>query len=126
MTRGFLPGFILGLLTIAGCATVFPWRYYNSNIPERKITEQDVGKSLSDLAYDEGILLGKSGSGGWPDAPLNQCKPDPLPSPGASPSPVPDELKCVTVLVDDFYSLKADDEKCHANLQTCQQGAAPQ
>lgn len=104
--------YALGILTIVGCATTFPWRYY--------ATEMD------DTCYDHGKLLGKPGKGGWPDLSLNQCKPDPTPTatpPAGAPKPI--KLKCMTLLVDDWYSLKADDEKCHSDLVACQQGPKP-
>lgn len=105
--RGFSLGLLMGLLTVVGCASAgFPWRYYNTNMP--------------DSCYDQGKLLGKEGKDGWQDLTLDQCKPDPDPSPGASPGPAPVKLKCITVLVDDFYSIKADDLKCHQALQDCQ------
>lgn len=98
---------------MVGCATAFPYRYYATSMPPS--------------CYDLGQLLGKTGSGGWPDASLDQCKPDPdLPPGSPSGAPQPVKLKCMTMLVDDFYSLKADDEKCHADLQICQQGPQPQ
>lgn len=98
--RGYLMGMILAALTVIGCATAFPWRYYATQMPE--------------TCYDAGKLLGKDGSDGWPDTDLNECKPDKT-----------SRLKCITMLVDDFYSLKADDEKCHNDLKFCQKGAKP-
>lgn len=109
--RGFLPGFILGALSIAGCAAVFPYRYYATQMPGE--------------CYDEGKLLGKLGAQGWPDRELKECKPDPEPSPGASPGIEVKRLKCITMIDDDFYALKDDDLKCHEALQTCQQGQPP-
>lgn len=115
MSRDLFAGFVLGMVTVAGCATTgsFPWPYYSTQMPGE--------------CYQQGTLLGKSGADGWPDLPLSECEPDPLPSPGASPSPGPSPvlLKCMTVKVDDFYSIQADDEKCHADLIACQQGAPP-
>lgn len=102
--RGFVPGFVLGCATIAGCASIFPYRYYNTQMPPE--------------CYDQGRLLGKLGPEGWPDLSLADCKPDPEPSPGSS--IVPKRQKCTTLLDDDFYSLKADDEKCHEQLKMCQ------
>lgn len=129
MSRAFIAGFLFGLLTLLGCATtvMFPYKYYAAHIPDRTITEADVGKSLADLAYAEGILWGKAGSEGWSDLALNECKPDPIPSPDASPTPGPSPklMKCTTMLNDEFYALKADDEKCHVDLQICQKGNAP-
>lgn len=104
----FLLGYALGLITLAGCATAFPWHYFASQMP--------------DSCYEQGKLLGKEGKDGWPDLPLTSCKPDPD---SADPKIKPVKLKCITVLVDDFYSLKADDEKCHADLQACQKGPRP-
>lgn len=109
--RAFIGGYGLGLLTISACATAFPWKYYATDMPTS--------------CYDQGKLLGKSGTGGWPDLTLDQCKPDPEPSPGSSPITQPVELKCMTMLVADFTELKADDEKCHADLNSCQHGAPP-
>jgi hypothetical protein len=120
-----LLGYALGLLTLGGCATTFAWRYYAPHIPDRKITQADVGKSLADLAYAEGLLWGKAGKDGWPDLGFEECKPDPDPTPGASPGPAPRKLKCITLLDPDFYSLKEDNEKCHAELQKCQAGPEP-
>lgn len=128
MTRAFMVGFIFGMLALLGCATVsFPFKYYAAHLPDRKITEADVGKSLAEIAYAEGLLFGKEGQDGWPDLALNECKPDPMPSPGASPNPGPSPklLKCMTMMEGEFYQLKGDNEKCHADLQICQHGAAP-
>lgn len=118
---GFWSGFFIGAFAVVGCASTFPWRYYGAHLHSRPIIEQDVGKDLADLAYAEGVLYGKTGSNGWPDLPLNDCKPDPDPSPGApSPGPSPIKLRCITLMDSDFYSLKADDEKCHSDLDACQ------
>lgn len=109
---GFLPGFIIGIFTMIGCASspIFPWNYYNVQMP--------------DGCYDQGKLLGKLGSDGWPDLNLDACKPDPDPTPGGpSPAPSPIKLKCMTMLADDFFSLQADDEKCHSDLDACQHPA---
>jgi hypothetical protein len=96
----FVTGMALGVFTVFGCATSFPWRYYATKMP--------------DQCYDTGTLLGKSGKEGWPDAAMLECKPD-----------AQVKTKCITVLVDDFYSLKTDDQKCHNDLQLCQRGAKP-
>lgn len=118
---GVLIGFLAAVVGLIGCATAFPYRYYAEHFQSRAIVQADVGKDLADLVYQEGILWGKSGSGGWPDVPLNDCKPDPDPTPGTpSPVPSPIKLKCITMFDGDFYSLKADDEKCHSDLDACQ------
>lgn len=84
---------------------------------------------MSDACYDSGKLLGKLGTDGWPDVSLDQCKPDPVPSPNpdpkGSPAPAPVLFKCVTLIRADWDSLKADDLKCHQDLQICQKGPAP-
>ena len=69
---------------------------------------------MPEECYDKGQLLGKQGKEGWPDEPLAQCKPDETV-----------KLKCMTVKVDDFYSIKADNIKCHQDLISCQQGPLP-
>ena len=117
---GILVGFFTALILVLGCATQFPYRFYNAQIKSRAITEADVGKDLATLAYQEGVLLGKLGSDGWPDRPFADCQPDPIPSPGASPAPSPNLMKCTTLATPEFYSLKADDEKCHSDLDVCQ------
>lgn len=86
--------YALGVITMVGCAS-FPWRYY--------------GTQMDDTCYDKGNLLGKQGKQGWPNLPLAECKPD-----------VSIKLKCITVPIDDFYSFKADDEKCHSDLNSCE------
>jgi hypothetical protein len=101
MNKGFFPGFILGLLTVAGCASVFPYKHYGMDIPSE--------------CYDKGSLLGKLGKDGWPDLPMTECKPD-----------LANKMKCQVMIESEFNSLKADDEKCHADLQKCQQGPTPQ
>lgn len=118
---GFWSGFVIGVICVVGCASSFPWRYYGAHLHSRPIVEADLGKDLAGLAYAEGVLYGKLGKDGWPDRPLEDCKPDPDPVPGG-PSPVasPVKLKCVTLMVDDMYSLKADDQKCHSDLDACQ------
>lgn len=110
--RGYPIGLFAGLLTVFGCATTFPWRYYGVQMP--------------DSCYDQGRLLGKAGKNGWSDLTLDQCKPDPDPvTPPKPGDPKPVKLKCMTILVDEFYSLKADDEKCHSALDSCQRGPKP-
>jgi hypothetical protein len=106
--RGIMTGYLLGVFTIVGCAStgVFPWRYY--------------GTQMDAECYDNGTLLGKAGKYGWPDKSLDECKPDPSPSPGASTKPT--LLKCITLDVNDFYSLKADYLQCQSDLNNCQQG----
>lgn len=106
-SRGYPIGVLLGVLTVIACASTFPWPYYATKMP--------------DSCYDQGSLLGKQGS--WPDLPLADCKPDPQPSPSTSSAPT--MLKCITVKIDDFYSIKADDEKCHSDLKMCQAGKPP-
>ena len=98
--KSFFCGYIIGIISIVGCASVFPWRYYAPQMP--------------DACYDQGKLLGKNTGDGWPDLALDQCKPD---------SQI--KLKCMVVLVDDFYAMKSDDEKCHADLQACQKPPQP-
>lgn len=87
----------LGVFTIVGCASAwkFPYPYY--------------AEQMEPSCYDAGQLLGKSGSQGWPDLSLKECKPDEQ-----------IKLKCMVVKVDDFYSMKSDDEKTHAALDSCQ------
>lgn len=101
--------YLLGVLSMASCASVWTFRSYNAEIRDRTITEADVGKSLADLAYSEGMLLGKLGSDGWPDLPLSDCKPD-----------ATNKMKCATMMLPEFYRLKDDDEKCHERLQACE------
>jgi hypothetical protein len=96
------------VIVLAGCAS-FPWRYYATQMPGE--------------CYDKGTLLGKSGSDGWPDRKLSECKPDPDLAPG---QPAGKKLKCITLFDEDFYSLKADNEKCHKDLAICQAGPKPQ
>lgn len=106
---GFWSGFFIGVFCVIGCASspIFPWHYYAPSLPSS--------------CYDQGQLLGKLGSGGWPDLSMDECKPDPAPTPGQpQPSASPIQLKCMVMLVDDFYSLQADDEKCHSDLDSCQ------
>lgn len=100
-TSGILTGLLIAAVMLVGCATVFPWPYY--------------GPSMPDSCYDQGTLLGKTGSDGWKDLPLSECKPD-----------AKVKIKCITQKIDDFYSLKADDMKCHKDLQICQKGNPPQ
>lgn len=99
--RGILTGYFLGVVTIVGCASsgVFPWRYYT--------TQMEPG------CYDTGKLLGKLGKSGWPDKDLTTCKPDPSPTPGAV------LARCITLDIDDFYSLKADYLQCQSDLNNC-------
>lgn len=105
--------YTLGVLTIIGCATAFPYRYYAAEMP--------------DTCYDQGKLLGKSGKAGWPDLSLKECKPDPTPTTSPIPGdPKPVRLRCMTLMIDDWYSLKADDEKCHSDLDACLKGPKPQ
>lgn len=112
-------GFGLAVVLAYGCASTnpFPWPYYAPQMP--------------DGCYDQGVLLGKLGTSGWPDRSMSLCKPDPDPSPIPSgdptptPAPSPVKLKCMLVFIDDFYSIQADDIKCHADLELCQQGPAP-
>lgn len=106
--QGFTVGILLGLITVVGCASSFAYKYYATAMPNS--------------CYEEGTLLGKSGNGGWSDLPLKECEPDPKPSPGA---PSGKALKCITMLDTDFYELKADDQKCHADLNACQKGPQP-
>lgn len=102
--RNFLQGFILGtVLVVVGCAASFPFRYYSTSMPSS--------------CYDQGTLLGKTGSSGWQDLPLDNCKPDPKPSGIA--------LKCLTMLAPDYYSMKADYLKCQNDLIKCQGGNPP-
>lgn len=70
--------------------------------------------------YDSGKLLGKLGKYGWPDKPLDTCKPDPTPSPGSTLKPV--LAKCITLDLDDFYAAKADYLQCQSDLSNCQAG----
>lgn len=93
-------GYLLGIISIVGCASVFPYRYYATQMPES--------------CYDSGMLLGKVGKDGWRDLPLNQCKPDDTV-----------KLKCVTMIESDFYALKLDNQKCHLDLDSCQRGNPP-
>lgn len=95
-----LIGFALGVTMMVGCSATFPYQYYATSMPEE--------------CYDKGNLLGKLGKDGWKDQPMTECKP------GAS-----KKLKCITMFDGDFYSLKADDLKCHSDLQSCQRGSKP-
>lgn len=99
---------------VGGCATTFPWRYYGTKMPDRTITQADVGRSLADTCYAEGTLLGKAGKDGWVDLPLSSCKPDQA-----------KKIKCITQLDDEFYSEKSTLEKCQSDLDLCQKGPKP-
>lgn len=101
--------FFLGVLTVAGCATSWPYRSYNAVIPDRVIVADDVGRKLSDLVYSEGLLWGKLGPEGWPDLGLDKCRP----TPG-------NQMPCTTTLTPEFYNIKSDLQKCHVDLQECQ------
>lgn len=94
LLRGYFHGLVLSCLMVVGCASTMPYKYYATSMP--------------DSCYDSGKLLG-SGDKTWPDIDLKECKP------GAQ-----FKMKCVTMLIDDFYLLKADYLKCHKDLQTCQ------
>jgi len=109
----FILGVVLGIGTIFSCATTgFVWPYYATQMPS--------------TCYDQGTLLGPVSST-WPDLPLNTCKPDPEPTPGTpTPMPSPVRLKCITLKVDHFYAAKADNEKCHADLISCQKSCPSQ
>jgi hypothetical protein len=109
-TAGFFPGFVIGVLTAFGCAStwVFPYRNYALDQPTD--------------CFDQAKLLGKLGTGGWPDLPGDTCKPAPSPSPG---QPEGNEMPCSIVMTSDWYILKADSEKCHNDLQNCQKGSVP-
>lgn len=111
--KGVIAGYVLGVVTVVGCAN-FPYHYFSTKMPAD--------------CYDKGTLLGKADLGGWPDESLSECKPDAEPAPGTSPSPGPAPilLKCMTMKAPEFYSLKADDEKCHSDLDICQAGKPPQ
>ena len=110
----FWIGCLVLVFSVASCATAFQWKYYNSSIPSRIITQADVGRSLSDIVYEEGIMLGKLNPNGWPDLPLSECKPD---------SAI--KMKCVSMIENDFFDLKDDNEKCHSDLISCQKGPMP-
>jgi hypothetical protein len=102
--------FVCGaVVVLIGCASTFPYKYYATSMPGG--------------CYDEGTLLGVSGSSGWPDVALDECKPDPAPSPGASTTPV--LLKCITMMAPDFYASKAAYLKCQNDLKVCQTGPSP-
>jgi hypothetical protein len=94
---------------MAACATT--WKYYGELLSDRVLTPDDVGKKLSDLCYDEGKLLGKQGSDGWPDLPLDECKPDQAIA-----------GKCVVQTTDVYRALEKDDEDCHIQLSDCEKG----
>jgi hypothetical protein len=112
----FMGGWGMGLLTAFGCASspTFPWKFYTPSMPP--------------TCYDEGQLLGKLGSDGWPDLSLDECKPDPMPSPGASPNPGPSPVldRCMIMNTQDFYAMQAAYLTCQNDLIACQQGPAPQ
>lgn len=111
----FVTGWAAGICTALGCAsTQWPYPYY--------------APSMDHGCYESGVMLGKTGSDGWPDLSMKECEPDVDPSPSASPSPWPSpvKLKCLMLRVDDFYALKGDDEKCHSDLVACQHGPKPQ
>ncbi len=94
----FALGFILGILLVIGCgnAGYFPYKYYNISLPPE--------------CYDKGQLLGKSGSHGWADLPLSNCRPDPNGN----------KMKCSLVFTPDFYSAKGEYLKCQQDLSNCQ------
>lgn len=91
--------YILGLLSLGACATT-SYRYY--------------GLTLENNCYQQGTLLGKQASNGWPDIPLETCKPD-----AAS------NGKCIIQLTDEFFRKDADLKNCVAALDTCQRGQKP-
>src|SRR5215469_14150950 len=95
-TKGLWSGFIFALVLAAGCAAT-TWRYYGEQLPGRTIVQADVGEKLSDLCYNEGRLLGKEGSDGWPDLPLTECKPDTALA-----------GKCVVQMTETYRALKKD------------------
>jgi hypothetical protein len=93
-TLGFLAGASL-IYACAGAIGYFPYRYY--------------ALSLSEDCYEKGMLSGKPGKEGWPDLPLNNCKPD-----------SGNLLKCLLMTDSDFYAAKTDFLKCEQDLSNCQ------
>lgn len=108
--RGVIAGYLLGIATIVGCASadLFPWPYYKAEMP--------------DSCYDQGKLIARKG---FQNLDLKECKPDAAPSPGPIPTLQPVRIRCITVMYDDFYTIKADNEKCHNDLAACQAGPGP-
>lgn len=98
--HSFFTGYLIGVFTIIGCASVFPYKYYTPSMP--------------DTCYDQGSLLGKLGDKGWPDLPLDECKPDAVV-----------KAKCIVVIEQDFFALQGAYEKCQSDLTSCQHGPPP-
>ncbi len=99
MKLRFIAGYLLGILSMAACAAVEYRRY---------------GLILPAECYDRGTLLGRQGSGGWPDIPFTQCKPDEVV-----------RGKCVIELQDDFFAKDAELRQCRQALKDCETGDIP-
>ena len=88
---GFLVGFLVGAVSIAGCAAVkFPYKYYKP-----------------DLKVWDGQLLGAKPSD---DLNAETCAPDEK-----------EDGKCVLMLRKPFFDMKADYLNCKQELIKCQQ-----
>ena len=61
MRRGLQIGMLMGLMLVFGCAGVV-YKYYTLD-------------QIPDGCYQGGKLLGKLGTGGWPDLSFQDCKP---------------------------------------------------
>lgn len=91
--KGFWGGFFLAsILWSCAAATTIPWPYYGLQLAEYK-----NGKLLAVDPKD--------------DKDISFC----LPSNGQ-------KGKCITMDGPDFYAFKADDLKCHTDLDACQRG----
>lgn len=95
LNKGRVQGFIISLLFLVACGVSYPYKYY--------------AIQMAPECYDKGMLLGVSGSDGWPDKPLTEIKPD-----------ATTKLKSITLFIDDFYAAKGDYLKCHNDLIACQ------
>jgi hypothetical protein len=92
--RNVAMAYLLGVISMVGCASI-SYRYYTMSLP--------------DDCYDKGTLWGKQGSGGWPDLPFLDCKPD-----------SGNKGKCIAMMTSEFISQKKDLDECHVALDSCQ------
>ena len=92
--------FVLGMFMMIACAAV-EYPYYGfSQIP--------------DDCWTKGKLLGRLGSGGWPDLDFSNCKPD-ASKPG----------KCWVQESSVFFAKETALQECQQALSDCQKGNPP-
>jgi hypothetical protein len=95
MNKQFIAGYLLGVLSLVGCAAA-QYRYY--------------GVSMPDECYDKGQLLGKQGDAEWKDLPLSMCKPD-----------AQIKGKCTVEFQEDHFAKDQEFELKKKELVSCQQ-----